>query len=299
MAVITRTAEAEIVRRTDTGGGYVDWGAIFAGAVVGTAIALMFFAFGSALGFGLASFAGRGAMPGLGVIMAIGLWLIWLQTTASFGGGYVAGRLRRRINDAPKHEVEMRDGMHGLVVWGLGILLGAAMTALVATVGAMSAATIGAGAASNPQAANMSDYYVDLLVRPGAAAPATDGAGETATTAAGNTAGRTLDQNMRSQFARLLSSGSVTSADSADRSYLIQQIAAQSGLSEQAAAERLDTTLAAMKARADQARRLGVLMAFITVVSLLISAVAGWWAATKGGEHRDDAVDHTRYSSWR
>ena len=100
MATITRTAEAETPRRADTGAGYVDWGAIFAGAVVGTAIAVMFFAFGSALGLGLASFADRPAMPGLSVIMAIGLWLVWLQTTASFGGGYVAGRLRRRISDA-------------------------------------------------------------------------------------------------------------------------------------------------------------------------------------------------------
>jgi hypothetical protein len=54
-----------------------------------------------------------------------------------------------------------------------------------------------------------------------------------------------------------------------------------------------------MNARAGQARRLGVLMAFITAASLLISAVAGWWAATKGGEHRDDAVDHSRYLHWR
>ena len=295
MAIVTKTAESEIMRRADTGAGYVDWGAILAGAVVSTAVALMFIAFGSALGLGLSSFSERPALPGFGVVIAIGLWLIWLQTTAAFGGGYIAGRLRRRIHDAPKHEVEMRDGMHGLVVWGMGVLIAAAMTALIATVGAMSAATVGAGAASNPRAANMADYYVDLLARPGTAAPATESGAATA----GTGMARPLETETRSQFGRLLSSGGVTSADSADRGYLIAQIVAQTGLSQQAATERLDTTLAAMKARADQARRLAVMMAFVTVVSLLISAVAGWWAAAKGGEHRDDAVDHTRYSSWR
>jgi hypothetical protein len=79
----------------------------------------------------------------------------------------------------------------------------------------------------------------------------------------------------------------------------LQQIVARTGMDEQQAIERLDMTLASMRAQADQARRMAVLMGFITVVSLLISAVAGWWAATKGGDHRDQAVDHSRYFTWR
>ena len=38
MAIVTKTAESEIMRRADTGAGYVDWGAILAGAVVSTAV---------------------------------------------------------------------------------------------------------------------------------------------------------------------------------------------------------------------------------------------------------------------
>lgn len=42
-----------------------------------------------------------------------------------------------------------------------------------------------------------------------------------------------------------------------------------------------------------------IIFAFITASVSLVSGVASWWAATKGGEHRDDAVDHSRYVSFR
>jgi hypothetical protein len=100
---------------------------------------------------------------------------------------------------------------------------------------------------------------------------------------------------MRSEIARLLTSGRVTSTESEDRTYLLQRLAAETGMTQQAAAERLDSTLAAMKAAADKARRMAVLMAFITAASLLISALASWWAATKGGDHRDNAIDHSAH----
>lgn len=303
MAIVAKTAETEIVRRSETGAGYADWGAIFAGAVVATAISMMFVAFGSALGLSLTSFADRQAMPGLGVIIAIGLWLVWLQVTASLGGGYVAGRLRRRIGDAQRHEVEMRDGLHGLVVWALGVLIGSLVAAWLTSLATMGAATVGAGAASNPQAAStaMSDYYVDRLLRTGGPAATEAAPSGEAAPAAGTApaASRPADPETRAELGRLLGSNLVTSAESEDRAYLVRRISAATGLGEQQAAERLDSTLAVMKARADQARRLAVLMAFITAASLLVSAVAAWWAATKGGSHRDDAVDHSRYTTWR
>lgn len=299
MATAARTTEAEVVRRADGGTGYVDWGAILAGAAVATAIALALVAFGSTLGLSLTSFSDAASMPGVGVVIAIGLWLLWLQVTASLGGGYVAGRLRRRLHDAVRHESDMRDGMHGLVVWAVGILIGSLMAAWIATIGSMGAATVGSGAAANPSAGSaavgMSDYYVDRLLRP-QAAPAGEGEGATAPAPSDD---RTPSAELRGEIGRLLTSGLVTSADSEDRSYLLQRLSAETGLPEQAVSERLDTTLAAMKARADQARRLSVLMGFITVASLLISAVAAWWAATKGGDHRDQGMDHSRYVSWR
>lgn len=300
MAIVARTTDTEIVRRAEAGPGYVDWGAIFAGATLAAAISMSLVAFGSALGLSLTSFTDRRSVaPGLGVVIAIGLWLIWLQVSASLGGGYVTGRLRRRINDAQKHEVEMRDGMHGLVVWAVGVLLGALLAGFVAAIGAMGAATVSAGAASNPQAANMADYYVDRLIRPAAATSSTAEDGDAPVPTATNGAQGSIAADTRAEFGRLLSANRVTAANSEDRTYLIQQIMVRTGMTEQQATERLDTTVAAMKAQADQARRMAVLMGFLAAVSLLISAVAAWWAATKGGDHRDQSVDHSRFVTWR
>lgn len=38
-------------------------------------------------------------------------------------GGYIAGRLRKRVDDASEHEIDVRDGAHGLILWGVGIIL--------------------------------------------------------------------------------------------------------------------------------------------------------------------------------
>lgn len=299
MAIAAKITETEVVRRPDGGSGYVDWGAIFAGATLAAAIAMSLVAFGSALGLSLTSFADRrSAVPGLGVVIAIGLWLMWLQVSASLAGGYVAGRLRRQINDAQKHEVEIRDGMHGLIVWAVGVLLGALLAGLIAAVGTLGAATVSAGAASNPQAANIGEYYIDRLLRPGAAAAPAEGATSSAGSSVSGEQGA-VTADIRAEFGRLLTGNRLTASDAEDRTYLVQQMVARTGLNEQQATERLETTMAAMKAQADQARRMAVLMGFLAAVSLLISAVAGWWAATKGGDHRDQAVDHSRFVTWR
>lgn len=298
MATVPKTPDTEIVRRSDGGASYVDGGALISGIVVATAISMLLVAFGSGIGISLTSLASRPTLPGTGVVIALGLWLLWLQVTASLGGGYVTGRLRRRIGDAQRHEVEMRDGLHGLVVWAGGVIIGSLVAAWIATLGTSVAASVASGAASNPQAtSSISDYYVDRLLRPGTEAPAA-GASTGAANGAAN-GGADAAAASRTELGRLLSLNRLTAAESDDRTYAIQRITAATGLPEQAAAERLDTTLADMKARADQARRLSVIAAFITAASLLISAVAAWWAATRGGSHRDEAVDHSRFTSWR
>ena len=54
-----------------------------------------------------------------------GTWLL-LTSLASFGlGGYLAGRLRATWRDGGPHEIEFRDGIHGLLVWGLAVIIGA------------------------------------------------------------------------------------------------------------------------------------------------------------------------------
>lgn len=135
---------------------YLDWPAILGGTVVAAGTAAVFTAFGSALG--LASIS---AEPGEG---SFGLWLvvtaIWtvLSLVASYlAGGYVAGRMRRRVEDASADEVATRDGINGLVVWGLGMLVGLWMAASIvsgaSSVAGTAATAIGSAAGGVAQGA--------------------------------------------------------------------------------------------------------------------------------------------------
>ena len=41
---------------------------------------------------------------------------------------------------------------------------------------------------------------------------------------------------------------------------------------------------------AEAARKMTVLSAFLTAASLLVAAAGAWWAASKGGRHRDEGT---------
>ena len=103
---------------------YVDWGSIIAGAFVAVAASTIFLAFGSAIGLSMTSFQSTSAASATGLAVAGALWLLWVQVSSFAGGGYIAGRMRRQIGDGKPHEVEMRDGVHGLIVWAVGVVLG-------------------------------------------------------------------------------------------------------------------------------------------------------------------------------
>lgn len=110
------------VARTDAS--YVDWSSILAGGVVASAIAFVFTTFGTAVGLTLVSpYDGDGSA--LAAVIAIGSWMLWTTVSSFMAGGYIAGRMRRRIDPVNDDEVSVRDGIHGLAVWGLAVLLGA------------------------------------------------------------------------------------------------------------------------------------------------------------------------------
>lgn len=128
-------------------GSYLDWAAIFGGGVVAVAIASVFTGFGAALGLSSIS-----AEPGQGsfsmMMILSGVWVVVTLVASYMAGGYIAGRMRRRVDTVSADEVTARDGLNGLVVWGLGIIvsvfvLGTVVSTTVATVGA---AASGAGA---------------------------------------------------------------------------------------------------------------------------------------------------------
>src|SRR5690606_19843465 len=119
---------------------YMDWPAVFAGAAVAAAISLVLLTFGSAIGLSMTS-AREGQSASLFWIAIVGgLWILWVQVSATLAGGYLAGRMRRRHGDATEYESDIRAGSHGLVVWALATLA----AAVIAYSGAMStASTVG------------------------------------------------------------------------------------------------------------------------------------------------------------
>lgn len=111
------------------GNSRVDWGAILAGAVLTTAVALILLAFGAGLGLSVTSpYEGEGMRPALFALGA-GLWLLWVNLVSFTIGGYVTARLRARQPDATEHEVDVRDGLHGLLTWGVAVIAAAVIAA--------------------------------------------------------------------------------------------------------------------------------------------------------------------------
>lgn len=107
---------------------HVDWGAVLAGAVLATAVGLILMTFGAALGLSATSpYEGEGLNPAL-YVFAAGVWVLWVQLVAFSIGGYVTARLRARYGDATEHEVDVRDGLHGILSWGVGVLAAAIIT---------------------------------------------------------------------------------------------------------------------------------------------------------------------------
>ena len=104
---------------------YVQWGAVFAGALVGAAVASVLTAFAAALGLLVASPSPNWRDTFGWLALLSGVWML-LVYGFSFGlAGYVAGRMRLPFTGADPNEIEFRDGMHGLLAWAPGVIIGA------------------------------------------------------------------------------------------------------------------------------------------------------------------------------
>jgi hypothetical protein len=230
--------------------------------------------------------------------------------------------MRRRHYEAVGDEVEVRDGAHGLVVWALGTLIAAAVITFIGTGTAQvagKAAEIAATAASgNANDGNQTDYLVDVLFRPGAT-PASSGAAPAAspsTPQAGTPpeggamsvpvpppGGGPAMEESRHEVGRILTIGAAR-GDVApdDKARIARLVSERTGMSQAEARQRVDATLADAKAKAkaaaDKARKAGIISAFITIASLLVGAVAAWWAASMGGRDRDAGTAFALFGRW-
>lgn len=267
---------------------YIDWPAIIGGIALASAISLVLLTFGSAIGLSFTDFGAGPDVSPVWIAIAAASWLLWVQISSFMAGGYVAGRMRKRAYDASEDESDVRDGIHGLLVWAGALVIGAiiAVGGLGAAVNmagsAIATATNAAATAADDAAIDPNAYFVDTLFRspPGA------------TPAAGSL------QDYRGEATRILATGAISgSVPEADRAYLAQLVSANTGLSPEEATTRVNEVMTAVDdakakaaAAAEEARKWTVLGAFLTAASFLVSAVGAYWAAMKGGNHRDKQV---------
>ena len=248
--------------------GYIQWPAIFAGTVgaAGLSFALHAFATGVGLSVVSASPTWRDASAWLSLVS--GLYLLFVALIAFGLGGYIAGRMRIPLNVATS-EMEFRDGMHGLITWGLAVILTAMFALLAAGVATLAVTPSTSGMPSQSVAGeNTIALELDELFR--------------------------SDHNIpnltyrRAEAARiLLKASSSRGVPSDDRAYLATVVASNVGISPDAAQERVDREAASSARDLHKARVAAVLQAFFIAVALIVGAAVAWFSACEGGRERE------------
>jgi DNA-binding MarR family transcriptional regulator len=276
----------------------VEWGPVLAGAFLAAALSFVLLTFGAAIGLSATS-----PWPNSGistrVLASIAIFYLMAQQIGSLMiGGYVAGRMRGRWHEITEHEVEFRDGLHGALVWAVGVVISALLAMSVAGSVAQKAADIAgrttASAAASSGGAAM-DTVIDALLRPAAAtAPSTPpgpaAGGTPPTQPRARAANPESNEEVRAEIGRIMASSVATGMTEQNRTYLAQLVAQRTGVPQQEAEKRVREAEAAAREAADKARRAAVLTGFVTAAGLLLSLGAAWWAAMRGGNHRDNAV---------
>jgi hypothetical protein len=269
----------ERVDSATAGHAYLHWTPIVAGAIVAAALSFVLLSFGSAIGLAVGSPSSTWRDTSSILVLLGGLWLL-LTALASFGlGGYLAGRLRASWSVAAPDEVEFRDGIHGLLVWGLAILIGA-LLAFAAARAVAGRADLTAPTASTAEP--LLAFELDRLFR-----------SDRRPTDSVN------DSEIRAQAARIITAGlGHTGMATDDRAYLVRQVAARTGLAQPEAEARVNQAMAQSSDAIGKARHGAVILAFMIAASLMLGAAVAWLAAASGGQHRDGAIAHHFWRRW-
>ncbi|WP_448043725.1 phage holin family protein [Bradyrhizobium liaoningense] len=251
----------------------IQWSSVFAGALAAGAMSFILLSFGVAIGLGVSSASPTWRDASAALALLSGLYLI-IQAVISFGfGGYIAGRTTR---PAPalatiKDDGERRDGLHGLTSWALAVLLGATLLALLGA-SAVDRSPLRSSASNASAAEPLLSYELDKLFRAPRRPPNTD------------------LREARAEAGRILMTSSSHSGVTADdRTYLVQQVAALTGLAAPDSEKRVDALIAESRTAINRARRNSIIVAFSIAAATLIGAVVAWAAAAAGGRHRDGA----------
>jgi hypothetical protein len=257
----------------DPASSYVQWGPVVGGALIASALSFILFAFGSSAGIASVS-PYSWSNPSATTLSIIAVaWFVIVMIGSFLVGGYFAGRFRRPTEIATLQETEIRDGGHGLLVWALGLLIGASLAWMAAS-GAARTAAGAAGSAVGAVAQNVSSESLgrisDVMLRP---------------------AQPNANADPRAEITRLLSTSAARGeVGNDDRAYLAKVVAARAGLPEEEARKRVDAAIEQAKDAANKARKAAAILAFLIGAASLFAAGAAYWGATMGGQHRNESL---------
>lgn len=259
---------------------YVEWGAVFAGALAASAISFVLLTAGASVGLSLISPYASQSYPRTAATIAV-FWSLAVPILALLAGGYIAGRMRAAWAEVAAPEARFRDGIHGLLVWSLSVVVGGMLAFLAAGTVMQTSAQVAASSSGDRGA--VVTPAVDILFAPtGAAAPSGTSAEQSRATG---------DAETRGLASRTLVSASTGGQlDAARKQTLVRLVAERTGLPQAEAEKRVDQAFADAKAALEKSRQAAVLAGLVTVTALLTGLLASWYAAQRGGDHRDNQV---------
>lgn len=276
------TVEPVAVAVADGQARYIQWTPAIAGALAAAALAFVLHSFAAAIGLAVTLTAPTWRDASVALQLLTGLYLVLVAMAALGAGGYIAGRMRAPI-DGTNDEIEFRDGVHGLLVWAIAMVLTALLTwAAAQSLTRLAAPSAGqAGSAQSVAGENIIAFDLDRLFR-------------------ADKRPQNVDLSYaRSEAARiLLTAASHRGILADDRAYLIRLTAANTGLAAPEAEKRVDTIIAQARDNIRRARRAAVILAFMTGAAALLGAAVAWFAAGAGGRHRDGRSPPSMVWAW-
>ena len=250
----------------------VYWAAVIAGAIAAAALSFVLLTFGTGIGLAVASTSPTWRDTSLGLWILSGTYLVFTAVVSFALGGYIAGHMRARVGGMSEGTL-FRDGLHGLMVWALAIVIGAVLALATAHAIAPAAVPGGgqAGLSTSVAGENSIAYELDQLFR------------------SDRPPGRDVDMiYTRAEAARiLLTSSGHNGVSPEDRDYLARIVSSRAEVSPQEAISRVNTIIPRAHDALKRARESAVLMAFMAAAALLLGAAVAWYAAREGGYERD------------
>jgi hypothetical protein len=249
---------------------YIHWGPVIAGAAAATATSLVLMTFGSSIGLAIASTSPTWRDASVMLSLLSGVWILVIAVGSSALGGYIAGRVRSSWKTTAE-EIQFRDGIHGLLVWSLALIVGAALTWAAVAAAALASGSSGSRTSSTSAEAFL-PYELDRLFR-------TDRPTDP------------VEDGTRAEAGRIILKGiGRNGMTSTDRAYLARLVVERTNLAPADAERRVDQIVSDSRTASSQARRSAVILSFMTAASLMAGAAMAWFAACAGGQHRDNEI---------